>query len=61
MLEPDPELQAARKPPELPMAAMPTPVAAPLAKNERRSIRSDMFPLLGSASAPPVTGRTHRH
>src|SRR6516225_2389381 len=39
------EPQAARRPPEEPMAARPTPVAAPRAKNDRRSIRSDMFPL----------------
>ncbi len=45
-VEVEPELQAARSPPEEPMAAIPTPVAAPRAKNERRSIRSDMFPLL---------------
>ena len=48
----EPELQAARRPPEEPMAARPTPVAAPRAKNERRSIRSDMFPLW---TGPPTS------
>src|SRR5664280_3577700 len=44
-LELEPELQAASRPPEVPMTAMPAPVAAPRARNERRSIRSDIFPL----------------
>jgi hypothetical protein len=43
--EPEPELHAANRPPDVPMVAMPAPVAAPRAKNERRSIRSDIFPL----------------
>jgi hypothetical protein len=39
------ELQASSRPPAEPMAAMPTPVTALRAKNDLRSMRSDMFPL----------------
>src|ERR1019366_7347991 len=53
----DPELQAASRPPEAPMAANPTPVAVPRARNERRSIRSGMFPL--GKAAGGVRRRPH--
>jgi hypothetical protein len=39
-VEPDPELHASRAPPDRPTAAIPTPPATPLARKERRSIRS---------------------
>jgi hypothetical protein len=43
-LEPDPELQAASRPPEAPTTAIPAPTAAPRARNDRRSIGSDILP-----------------
>jgi len=50
LVELGPELHAARVLPEAPMAAIPTPAAAPRDKNERRSIRSDMFSPFWSGS-----------
>src|SRR5271156_1816376 len=44
-LELQPELHAATRPPPVPTNARPAPVVAPRARNERRSIRSDMVSL----------------
>jgi hypothetical protein len=59
-LEPEPELQAANRPPEVPTTARPAPAAAPRAKNERRSIRSDMFPLSALTEAEPSPRLTNQ-